>query len=180
MARISPLLNQVETLISADQLNQRIIEMGVEINAYYREQPLLILGVLKGSFIFMADLVRKLSPNYEVDFIRSKSYVDKVSTGVPVIKTLHDHNFEGFHVLLVDEIIDTGHTFEKLISFCKERNPLSIKTVSLLNKPSKREVDINANWIGFNIDDHFVVGYGLDYNEKLRNLPYIGILNPET
>lgn len=176
-----PLEEPIErVLIDGNTLAQRIREMGAEISDAYRGQDLLLISVLKGSIVFMADLIRAISIPHEVDFMATSSYgVGTKSSGV--VRILKDLNspIEGRNVLIVEDIIDSGHTLNYLVRILQERGPASLRIVALLDKPERREVQIPVDWVGFSIPNDFVVGYGLDYNELYRNLPYIGVLKPE-
>lgn len=179
--RTLPLEEGIErVLIDATAIQARIREMGAEITAAYRGQDLLLISVLKGSIIFMADLIRAIDIPHEIDFMATSSYgAGTQSTGV--VRILKDLNksIEGRNVLIVEDIIDSGHTLDYLVRILQERLPASLRIVTLLDKPDRREVSINVDWIGFSIPNDFVVGYGLDYNEIFRNLPYIGVLKPQ-
>jgi hypoxanthine phosphoribosyltransferase len=166
-------------LVDAATIQTRIQAMGAEIAATYRGQDLLLISVLKGSIVFMADLIRTIDIPHEIDFMATSSYgAGTKSSGV--VRILKDLNksIEGRNVLIVEDIIDSGHTLDYLIRILQERLPASLRIVTLLDKPDRREVDIKVDWIGFSIPNDFVVGYGLDYNEIYRNLPYIGVLRP--
>ena len=168
-------------LIDADRLQTRIVELGRVISVDYAglSNPLL-LCVLKGAFVFLADLTRHLTFPHEVDFMAVSSYGRTTqSTGqVRIIMDL-ELPIEGRHVLIVEDIIDSGHTLQYLRRSLLARNPLSLRICSLLSKPSRREVEVPVDYIGFDIPNEFVVGYGLDYDEHYRNLPFIGVLRPE-
>ena len=167
---------KINTLISEDEIQQRIIELGCKINSFYKESSkLLVVGLLRGSFIFIADLVRQLKIPVEVDFMTVSSYGNQMISSNN-IKILSDINtdIKNLDVLLVEDIIDTGHTLDQVLKLLKNRKPNTIEICCLLNKYSRRETNINAKWIGFNIPDEFVVGYGIDYAQHNRNLPYIG------
>jgi hypoxanthine phosphoribosyltransferase len=176
-----PLEDAIErVLIDAPTIQARIREMGAEIADSYRGQDLLLISVLKGSIIFMSDLIRAINIAHEIDFMATSSYgAGTKSTGV--VRILKDLNksIEGRNVLIVEDIIDSGHTLDYLMRILNERQPASLRIVTLLDKPDRREVEINVNWVGFSIPNDFVVGYGLDYNEIYRNLPYIGVLKPQ-
>lgn len=178
--RALPLEDAIERiLIDANTIQTRISAMGAEIAEAYRGQDLLLISVLKGSIIFMADLIRAINMPHEIDFMATSSYgAGTKSSGV--VRILKDLNksIEGRNVLIVEDIIDSGHTLDYLLRILQERQPASLRIVTLLDKPDRREVDINVDWIGFSIPNDFVVGYGLDYNEIFRNLPYIGVLKP--
>lgn len=185
-AQISPHLRSLaledaieRVLIDAPTITARIGEIGAEIAAAYRGSDLLLISVLKGSIVFMSDLIRAINMPHEIDFMATSSYgAGTKSTGV--VRILKDLNksIEGRNVLIVEDIIDSGHTLDYLMRILQEREPASLRIVTLLDKPDRREVDIQVDWIGFSIPNDFVVGYGLDYNEIYRNLPYIGVLKP--
>lgn len=166
-------------LIDEETLHNRIHELGQAINEYYAGKDLLMVAVLKGSVLFLADLMRCITIPHEIDFMATSSYGTQVqSTGV--VRILKDLNkpIEGRHVLIVEDIIDSGHTLAYLTRILNARNPASLQIVTLLDKPDRREVEIEVKWTGFAIPNEFVIGYGLDYNETYRNLPYIGVLKP--
>jgi hypoxanthine phosphoribosyltransferase len=168
----------MNVLYSADQIAARVTELGAEITAHYHgiDQPIVLVGVLRGSYVFMADLARHMPRPLEVDFLSASSYGDAtVSSGEVKLKTDLREDIAGRHVLVVEDIVDTGHTLAKLRAVLMERNPASLKFVSLLDKPSRRENSEKADWLGFTIDDLFVVGYGLDAAGLDRNLPYVGV-----
>jgi hypoxanthine phosphoribosyltransferase len=165
-------------LISQTEIQQRITTLAAEIERDYRTpEGIHLVAILKGGFMFMADLVRAMSDRVTMDFMAVSSYgKGTTSSGqVRVLKDL-DSNVEGRHVILVEDIVDTGLTLHYLQDLLKARAPQSLKTACLLSKPSRRKVDVQVDYIGFTIEDHFVVGYGLDYAEKYRNLPYIAVL----
>ena len=175
------MLNDVESvLLSAEELAKRIEEIGAEITADYAGKEILMIGVLRGAVVFMADLARAIKVPVAIDFMAVSSYGAGTSSSgvVRILKDL-DENVEGKHVLVVEDIIDSGLTLNYLLDNLKSRKPASIKLCTLLNKPERRKVDVNIDYNGFNVPDYFVVGYGLDYAEKYRNLPFIGILKPE-
>ena len=165
-------------LLSQADIQQRIISLATEIERDYpATHGIHLVAILKGGFMFMADLVRAMSERVTMDFMAVSSYgKGTTSSGqVRVLKDL-DSNVEGRHIILVEDIVDTGLTLHYLQDLLKARAPLSLKTACLLSKPSRRKVDVQVDYIGFTIEDHFVVGYGLDFDEKYRNLPYIAIL----
>ena len=167
---------KVEVLIKDKDINKRVFELGKIISSYYSEtSKLIVVGLLRGSFMFIADLVRCLNIPVEVDFITVSSYGSKmVSSGnVRILKDL-DGDINGHDVLLVEDIVDTGKTLEAVIEMLETRMPNSIKVCALLNKQSRRISNVQAEWVGFEIPDEFVVGYGIDYDQNNRNLPYIG------
>ncbi len=167
-------------LIDEVALRARLVEMGTAISAEYVGKDLLLVAVLKGSVLFLADLMRQISIPHEIDFMATSSY-GAGATSSGVVRILKDLNkpIEGRHVLIVEDIIDSGNTLAYLMGLLAARNPTSLQIVTLLDKPDRREVDIHVAWTGFSIPNEFVIGYGLDYNERYRNLPYIGVLKPE-
>ena len=170
-----------EVLISEEQLQNRTMELVHEIIRDYRQiDDLLLICVLKGAFVFLADLSRELKRPHCLDFMGVSSYgAGTVSSGAVRIVMDLKEDIAGRHILIVEDIIDSGRTLEYLIRTLKARSPASIKICSLLSKPSRREVEVPVDYIGFEIPDEFVVGYGLDFAELYRNLPYIAILKPE-
>ncbi len=169
-----------EILFSSEQLMARIKELGEKISNDYKDKEILMIGVLRGAAIFMADLARAISVPVALDFMAVSSYgLSTSSSGVVRILKDLDEDMEGKHVLIVEDIIDSGLTLKYLLENLKSRNPASIKICTLLNKPSRRKVDVEIAYNGFTIPDYFVVGYGLDYAERYRNLPFIGVLKPE-
>jgi len=175
------LLNDIErVLLNAEQLAKRIEEIGAEITADYAGKEILMIGVLRGAVVFMADLARAIKVPVAIDFMAVSSYGNGTSSSgvVRILKDLDEH-IEGKHVLVVEDIIDSGLTLNYLLDNLKSRKPASLKLCTLLNKPERRKVQVNIDYNGFNVPDYFVVGYGLDYAEKYRNLPFIGILKPE-
>lgn len=176
----APLHDAIErVLVDEESLRKRVLELGRAIEDEYRGRDLLLISVLKGSIIFMADLIRAIRIPHEIDFMATSSYgTGAHSSGV--VRILKDLNkpIEGRNVVIVEDIIDSGHTLNYLLRILRERQPASIRIVTLLDKLERREVDIDVDWTGFSIPNEFVVGYGLDYNEIYRNLPYIGVLKP--
>ena len=167
---------KVETLIKDRDINERVTQLGQIISASYIDtNKLIVVGLLRGSFMFIADLVRKLDVPVEVDFITVSSYGSGMTSSgnVKILKDL-DGDISGHDVLLVEDIVDTGKTLEAVIEMLETRMPNSIKVCALLNKQSRRISNIKADWIGFEIPDEFVVGYGIDYAQMNRNLSYIG------
>ncbi|MCB9140085.1 MAG: hypoxanthine phosphoribosyltransferase [Caldilineaceae bacterium] len=164
-------------LIDEETLRMRVRELGREINDFYQDQDLLLISVLKGSIMFMADLCRAIDIPHEIDFMATSSYgAGMESTGVVrIIKDLNNPIADR-NILIVEDIIDSGHTLTYLLGLLDQRQPKSIRIVSLLDKPSRREVELAVDWTGFSIPNEFVVGYGLDFDEWYRNLPYIGVL----
>lgn len=177
----SSLSQDVErVLISAQAIQDRVSELGHQIDERYAGKDLLLIAVLKGSVLFIADLMRAVTIPHEIDFLATSSYgASTQHTGVVRIMKDLNEPIEGRHVLLVEDIIDSGHTLAYLTRLFKARNPASLEIVTLLDKPTRREVEIDLLWTGFSVPDAFVIGYGLDYNQKYRNFPYIGVLKPE-
>jgi hypoxanthine phosphoribosyltransferase len=167
--------SEIDVLIPAADLQARVAAMGAEIARDYRDEPLVVIGVLKGSFIFLADLVRAIDGPIAVDFIGISSYQGTRSTGIVQITSDLTRPIEGKHVLLVEDIVDTGLTMRYLLDNLATRRPLSVKIAALLEKPARAQVKIPIDYRGFVIGDEFVVGYGLDWDGKLRNLPYVGV-----
>ncbi len=169
-----------EILYSQETIQQKVRELGAAVSRDYEGRNPLVICVLKGAFIFMADLSKNISIPIELDFMAVSSYGNSTrSSGeVKIVKDL-DVSVEGRDVLIVEDIIDSGLTLSYLIDVLERRNALSVNVVALFDKPGRRTVDLNADYTGFTIPDAFVVGYGLDYAEKYRNLPYVGILKPE-
>lgn len=169
-----------EILYSEEQIQDKIKELGERISSDYEGRNPLVICVLKGAFIFMADLVKRITVPLELDFMAVSSYGQstKSSGVVKIIKDL-DVPVEGRHIIIVEDIIDSGLTLSYLIDVLERRNALSISVVALFNKPARRTVELEPDYAGYVLPDEFVVGYGLDYAEKYRNLPFIGILKPE-
>ncbi len=168
-----------EILIPSDRLQQRICELGAQISRDYAGQDLLLLAVLKGSILFLSDLMRCITIPHAIDFMATSSYgASTESSGVVRILKDLDEPIEGRNVLIVEDIIDTGHTLDYLVRMLKARMPKTLRICTLLNKPGRREVDVPVDYIGFDIPNEFVLGYGLDYGELYRNLPYVAVLAP--
>jgi hypoxanthine phosphoribosyltransferase len=167
-----------EILIDRETLAGRVAELGAEVSADYEGRDLLLIGVLKGAVFFMADLMRHLTVPCEVDFMAISSYGDATDSSgiVRILKDL-DINIEGRDVLVVEDIIDSGLTLSYLIRNLESREPASLEVCALLTKPSRREIDVPVRYVGFEIPNKFVVGYGLDFAERYRNLPYVGVLD---
>ena len=169
-----------EVLIGEEELQARIRSLGAEISADYHGRELLLVGVLKGAVFFMADLMRSISVACEIDFMAISSYGAATdSSGVVRILKDLDINIEGRHVLVVEDIIDSGLTLSYLLRNLESREPASLEICALLTKPERREVDVPVRYIGFEIPNRFVIGYGLDFAERYRNLPYVGILRED-
>ena len=173
--------NDVEKiLITESKLKERIIELGKEISIDYKGKDILAIGILKGSVIFMADLIRNIESNVSIDFMIVSSYGNSSTTcGKITIKKDLDTDIKGKHVLIVEDIIDSGVTLSKLKEELLKREPESLKICTLLNKPERRTAEIDVDYIGFDTPNEFIIGYGLDYAEKYRELPYIGVLKRE-
>lgn len=167
-------------LVTEEELAARIAQLGAEVSDYYRDKKLLMVSVLKGSVVFMADLMRAITIPVRIDFMSVSSYGSGTKTTgvVRIIKDL-EIDITGYDLLIVEDILDSGMTLDYLIDILMQREPQSIRIMTLLDKPDRRQADVRADYTGFTIPDDFVVGYGLDYNEKYRNLPYVGILKPE-
>jgi hypoxanthine phosphoribosyltransferase len=167
-----------EILIDEETLAARVKELGAEVSADYEGRDLLLIGVLKGAVFFMADLMRHLTVPCEVDFMAISSYGDATDSSgiVRILKDL-DINIEGRDVLVVEDIIDSGLTLSYLIRNLESREPASLEVCALLTKPTRREIDVPVRYVGFEIPNKFVVGYGLDFAERYRNLPYVGVLD---
>jgi hypoxanthine phosphoribosyltransferase len=169
------MIPNVDSYLPETNIQQRIAELGKKITEDYRDQDLLVVGILNGSFMFTADLVRKIKTPHEIDFISVSSYgADTVSSGKVTMELDFRKEIKGRHVLLVEDIVDTGTTLSSLRPFLEERGPASLKLASLLHKPSRTKYPTTIDYLGFEIDDLFVVGYGLDLDGKYRELPYIG------
>lgn len=167
-------------LISEKQLKDRIHELGVRITEDYNDKQLLLVGILKGSMMFMADLMREIKINTRIDFMSVSSYGSgTVSSGQVRIVLDLNKPIEDYDLLIVEDILDSGATLHYIKELLSARRPRSFRIVTLLDKPSRRKADIQADYSGFVIPDEFVVGYGLDFDENYRNLPYIGVLKPE-
>ncbi len=168
-------------LVTEEQLREKTLELGAQISKDYAGQDLVLVSILKGAVVFMADIMRAVTIPCAIDFMIVSSYGSEntVSTGlVKIIKDL-DGDLGGKHVLIVEDIMDTGITLSNLVPMLKLRNPESVKVCAILDKPSRRKADIQPDYKGFEVPDEFVVGYGLDYNEQYRNLPYVGVLHPD-
>ena len=170
----------VEVMIPEAEIKARIAELGRQITERYKDSgsDMVLVGLLRGSFMFMADLCREVQVSHEVDFMTASSYGSGMSTtrDVKILKDL-DEDIRGKDVLIVEDIIDSGNTLARLMPMLKERKPADICVCTLLDKPERREVEVEVKYNGFNIPDEFVVGYGLDYDQSYRNLPYVGVLH---
>jgi hypoxanthine phosphoribosyltransferase len=169
-----------EILIDEETLQSRIRELGREVSADYAGKELLLVGVLKGAVFFMADLMRAISVPCEIDFMAISSYGAATdSSGVVRILKDLDINIDGRHVLVVEDIIDSGLTLSYLMRNLESREPASLEVCALLTKPDRREIDVPVRYVGFEIPNRFVIGYGLDFAERYRNLPYVGVLHDD-
>lgn len=166
-------------LISEEELQAKVREIGAKISEDYQGKTPIFVGVLKGCFIFMSDLVRSVSINCSMDFMAVSSYSGTKTTGAVKINKDLSEDICGKDVIIVEDILDSGITLNYLKHYLMVREPASIRIVTLMDKPSRRKADVYADYSCFEVPDAFVVGYGLDYNEKYRNLPYVGILKPE-
>jgi hypoxanthine phosphoribosyltransferase len=170
-----------KVLISEEELQARIAQLAQEMNAIYSDDdPPVLVCILKGAYMFMADLTRYLEFRHEVDFMVISSY-GKGTTSSGVVRILLDltYSIDNRHVVIVEDIVDTGHTLDYILRNFASRNPASIRVATLLNKPSRREVEVPVDFIGFEVPNEFVLGYGLDFVEQYRNIPFIGVLKPE-
>lgn len=169
-----------KVLLTEEQIKQRVSELGEELTRKFSGTEPLFIGVLKGSFVFMADLIRSVNLKSSLDFMAVSSYGKGTSSSgaVNIVKDLSE-DIEGQNIIIVEDILDSGVTLNYLRGYLNNRNPSSLTIVTLFDKPSRRKAPIAADLVGFEVPDEFIVGYGLDYAEKYRNLPYIGILKPE-
>ncbi len=167
---------EIDQMISAKSIAARIEDLAREIETAYADcERLIVVGLLRGSFVFIADLVREIDMNIEVDFLEASSYGDSMESSreVRILKDLRG-KIAGKDVLLVEDIVDTGFTLKHVVALLQSRKPRVLRTIALLDKPTRREVEVKADWTGFEIPDEFVVGYGIDFAQRNRNLPYIG------
>jgi hypoxanthine phosphoribosyltransferase len=168
-----------QVLVSQEEIKKRVEELGQEISADYQDKELIIIGLLKGAVYFMTDLTRHITTKARIDFMIASSYGSgTISSGTVNIKRDIETNIKGKHVLVLDDIIDTGLTLSKITALLRERGAASVKSAVLLDKQERRVGDMKADYVGFDIPDEFVVGYGLDFAGFYRTLPYIGILKP--
>ena len=169
----------LKVLVSEKELKETVKRLGRQITEDYKDKNLLLVSILKGAIVFMSDLLREVKCDCVIDFMAVSSYSGNKTTGVVKFKKDLDINPEGKDILIVEDILDSGITLNYLKGVLEDRNAASIKVCALLDKPGNRRVDIKADYSGIVIPDEFVVGYGLDYNENYRNLPYVGVLRPE-
>jgi len=173
-------MTNISTLIDAEKISARVREMGAQITKDYAGKEIVLVPVLKGSFVFAADLARHIDLSVSIDFLGLRSYGDGTkSSGVVQITSDLTKPIEGKHVIVIEDIVDTGLTMQYLFENLETRHPASVKLASLLHKPARTTVEIKIDYLGFTIDDVFVIGYGLDYAEKYRNLPFIGVVESE-
>ena len=167
-------------LVSEESIKKRVIELGHEIDVAYEGKEILLITLLNGAIVFTADLIRNIHCPLRLDTLRARSYGDgATSSGAPEISGDLRLSVEGADVLLVDDILDTGNTLSRVVAELSKRQPASLRSCVLLDKKERRETNFEADWVGFEIPDHFVVGYGLDYAERYRHFPYVGVLKPE-
>jgi hypoxanthine phosphoribosyltransferase (EC 2.4.2.8) len=175
------LLNDLaEILLTKEEIEKKVAELGEKISEDYKDKNLLLVGILKGCVVFMSDLMKHITIPARIDFMSVSSYGAGVKSSgvVKIIKDL-DNPIQGYDVLIVEDILDSGLTLHYIIDLLKSRNPNSIRICTLLDKPYSRKVEVKTDYCGFEIPDKFVIGYGLDYAEKYRNLPFVGVLKPE-
>lgn len=171
----------LKPLIDASTIAQRVAEIGAEITRDYFDRDIVVVPVLKGSYVFAADLVRQVDLNVEIDFLGVRSYGDgKESSGVVQVTTDLSHPIEGKHVILVEDIVDTGLTVAYLRDNLLTRQPASLKIASLLHKPARTRIPVDIDYLGFTVEDVFIVGYGLDHAQRFRNLPYLAVVTDDT
>jgi hypoxanthine phosphoribosyltransferase len=173
--------NIAKILISEQEIQKRVAELGQQISADYAGKNPFLVAVLKGAYVFLADLCRHLEVPHEVHFMAISSYGGRATRSSGVVRILMDlpSSPEGRHVLIIEDIVDSGRTLDYILRNLRTRNPASLRVCSLLTKPSRREIEVPVDYVGFEIPDEFVLGYGLDFDEHYRNLPFIGVLKPE-
>jgi len=170
-------MNKIDVLIPEEDVRIRIQEMADEISEKYKDREVIFIGILNGSVFFLTALAQLMTIPIEIDFMAASSYVGTDSTGKVLITKDLARSIEGKHVLIIEDIVDTGQTLHLLKEMLEKRKPASLEIVTLLDKPERRKVEFQADIVGFSIPDRFVVGWGMDYNQKYRELPYIGIIN---
>jgi hypoxanthine phosphoribosyltransferase len=171
--------SRIYPLLTSEQVQARVAELGAQLSEDYAGKDLVVIGLLNGVYMFFSDLTRVMDLDFEVTFMQVASYGSGTeSTGE--VKILHDldRSIRGRHALIVEDIVDTGLTLNKVRKLLLDREPASLRIVTLLDKPSRRRIEVPVDYVGFSIEDHFVVGFGLDLDGKFRNLPYVGIYNP--
>ncbi|PJI08796.1 MULTISPECIES: hypoxanthine phosphoribosyltransferase [Clostridium] len=169
-----------EVLLDEEKINEKVKELGKKISEDYKGKDLLLVGILKGSVVFMGNLLKYIDIPCSIDFMSVSSYGNNTSTsGVVKVRKDLDSDVKGKDILIVEDIIDSGVTLKYLMGHIKEREPNSVEIITMLNKPERRKVEMDVKYTGFIVPDYFLVGYGLDYAEKYRNLPYVGILKDE-
>ena len=174
------MFNDIErVLVSEEELSEIVKKLGAQITEDYRDKNLVLVSVLKGSVVFMADLMRHITCDCEIDFMAVSSYNGTKSSGTVTFKKDLDIDIEGKDIIIAEDILDTGVTLSKIKEVLLHRNAASVKICTFLDKPQNRKADISADYVGKVIPDEFVIGYGLDYNEKYRNLPFVGVLSPK-
>lgn len=166
-------------LISEEQIRERLAQLGKQLTEDYAGKNPLFVGVLKGVVVFFSDMIRQVPIDCEIDFMSISSYLGTESTGVVNVKKDLSVDIKDRHVVILEDVLDSGRTLMHTMTLLRSRNPASLKIVTFLDKPARRVVDLKADYVGFEIPDEFVVGYGLDYDERFRNLPYVGILKRE-
>lgn len=175
------MLNDISSVFfSQEDLEQIVTRLGKQISEDYKDKNLLLVSILKGSIVFMSDLMRSITIPCRIDFMAVSSYGSGINSSgtVKIIKDL-DLNLEGYDLLIVEDILDSGRTLSSLMDMLSLRKPKSIEICTLFDKPERREADVKAKYIGAQVPDAFIVGYGLDYDEKYRNLPFVGVVKPE-
>lgn len=175
------MINDIErVLISEEDIEKKVVEIAESISEEYKGKEVILIGILKGSVMFMSDLMKKITIPCKMDFMAVSSY-GEASESSGVVRILKDLDFEirDKHIILVEDIIDSGITLTYLLKYLNARKPASLEIACLLNKKDRRKVEVNAKYIGYDVPDYFLVGYGLDFAEKYRNLPYVGILKEE-
>lgn len=170
-------MENFDILINESNLDKRIEELAKEIMRDYKDEDLVFVGVLKGAAVFMIELAKKIKNSVEFEFIQVESYQGTESTGKIKLKQDLIDKIEERNIIIIEDIVDTGRTLEYLREYIKKHNPKSVKVCTLLSKPSRRIVELNIDYIGFSIPDEFVIGFGMDYDQKYRNLPYIAKMN---
>ncbi len=170
-------MKKIKKLFKESEINKRVKELSNELYSEYGSEKVVFVCTLKGAVFFACDLLKKYKGEARLEFLRASSYKGKKSTGkIELNLSISKENIEGEHVIIIEDIVDTGNTLKFLKEYIGGMNPKSVKIITLLDKKARREVDIDADYCGFEIDDLFVVGYGLDYDQKYRNLPYIGVI----